>query len=98
MQEYLLVYRMPPGYTLGNEGAAAAWQSWFETIGDDLVDRGKPAVDAVAVGTCDTEARLLGYSVIRAEDHQAAVDFAAKCPVNAQGGGVEVASLQKTPA
>jgi hypothetical protein len=93
MQEYVFVYRMPPDYTLGNEDTIAAWQSWFETIGGDLIDRGKPAADAVTVGACDTEGRLGGYSVIRAEALSAAIDFAEKCPVIAQGGGVEVARL-----
>jgi hypothetical protein len=45
------------------------------------------------LGNCDAETALGGYSLIKADDLQAAVALAEGCPVLNEGGGVEVGEL-----
>jgi hypothetical protein len=98
MPQYLLSYRIVNGYTPSEE-TAAAWRAWFDTMGDQLVELGKPAVDRASVGYCATETTQLGgYSVINADDLEAALAIAKGCPQIDVGGGVEVGLLAEVPA
>jgi hypothetical protein len=67
-------------------------------MGDDLVDLGKPAVGATAVGNCGPGTALGGYSVVSAPDLDAALAMAKGCPQLSRDGGVEVAQLVDVPA
>jgi YCII-related domain len=68
----------------------AAWNAWFERLGDNLVQRGDPVNDARTLGTCTEATRIGGYSVVAADDLDAAVELARGCPGLEWGGGVEV--------
>ena len=46
MNTYLLVHRHPHDYA-GSPEAAAAWEAWFDKLGDALVDRGNAVLDPV---------------------------------------------------
>ena len=98
MPQYLFSYRTVNGYTPSEE-SAASWRSWFDSMGDQLVELGKPAADRASVGNCASESTQLGgYSVISAEDLTAAVAIAKRCPQIDVGGGVEVGLLAEVPA
>ena len=74
-----------------------AWGAWFSKIGSNLVDGGNPftpvaktidkngKVSDGPVGTLAT-----GYSIIKADSLNAAVDLAKGCPVFLGGGQISV--------
>jgi hypothetical protein len=68
----------------------AAWNAWFDHLGANLVQRGDPVNDARTLGTCTEDTRIGGYSVVSADDLDAAVELARGCPGLEWGGGVEV--------
>lgn len=67
-----------------------AWGAWFGQLGDSLVDGGNPfSPGAKSIGTdgsvTDGGAAASGYSVIKADSMDDAVEKAKGCPV-LQGG------------
>jgi hypothetical protein len=98
MPNFVFSYRNPSGYTPSAE-SRAAWMSWFDSMGDHLVELGRPVFERTAIGNCspaDTE--LGGYSVIQAEDFDAALAIAKGCPYLDREGGVEIGLLAEIPA
>jgi hypothetical protein len=94
MTTYLFSYRMPADYTPGRPGIHEAWQSFFEGIGSSLVDPGNPTFESTELGTCESATtRLGGFSLVTADDFEAAVAIAKACPALAEGGGVEVGAV-----
>ena len=50
MPTFVFAYRRTPGSTPApTPESTAAWQAWFDAMGDDLVDLGKPAAGAAAL-------------------------------------------------
>ena len=97
MPTYVFSYRGPAGYTPTPE-AATAWMAWFDSMGDQLVDMGKPVVALDAVGNTSSEStRLGGYSLISATDLEAAKVIAKGCPQIDRDGGVEIGELGEVP-
>jgi hypothetical protein len=97
MPTFALVYRGPVGYAPTPE-TTAAWKTWFAGMGDQLVDLGKPAVARAVVGNCDpASTELDGYSLISAENLEAAMAVAKGCPHLDRSGGVEVGQLGEVP-
>lgn len=92
MPTYLISNR-PPGDHSPSADAMAAWDAWFEALGEHLVDRGNPAFATRAMGAPAGATRLGGYTLIVAADLDAAVELAARCPVLEYGGGVELGEL-----
>ncbi len=97
MANYLLVYhggQMPENEAEGAK-VMAAWDTWFHQLGEAIVDGGNPASGTKVVSADGSVAdggptSPSGYSVIRADSHDAAVSLARGCPVLAAGGMVEV--------
>ena len=80
MDTYLLVHRHPHNYAGGPE-AAAAWEAWFDKLGDAPVDKCNPVLDdRGAVGKPDTVLPLGGYTIIDAADLEKATQLARGCP------------------
>jgi hypothetical protein len=97
MPTYVLTYRNPIGYTPSAD-TRAAWMTWFDGMGDQLVDLGKPAIARTALGNCSADSTELGgYSLIRADDLEAAAAIAKGCPHLDRDGGVEVGQLGEVP-
>jgi hypothetical protein len=92
MPTYLITNRVPEGFT-GSPDAFGAWTSWFSELGDHLEDRGNPAFTRAALGNCGAGTVLGGYTLISAEDLDAAVALAQTHPLMTRGGGVEVGEL-----
>jgi len=97
MANYLLVYHgggMPEGEAEMAK-VTAAWDAWFHQLGEALVDGGNPASGtqvisadgSVAAGGATSPS---GYSIIKADSHDAAVGLAKGCPVLAGGAMIEV--------
>ena len=71
-----------------------AWTNWFGTLGDALVDGGNPISQAKAISpdgsVMDATSAPSGYSILKADDLDAAVALAKGCPVLAGGASVLV--------
>ena len=93
MSHYLFTYRVPRDYTAGTADAVAAWDAWFTELGAALVDRGNPVFTATTIGGPDTGTRLGGYSLVTADDLDAAAALAKGCPILPVGGVVEIGEL-----
>jgi YCII-related domain len=90
---FVLTYRSPIGYTPTPE-TRAAWLNWFDGIGDQLAELGKPVIARTSVGNVGSgSTQLGGYSLITADDLEAAVAMAKGCPHVDHDGGVEVGEL-----
>jgi len=77
----------------------AAWTDWFGKIGGALVDGGNPVAQSKAIspdGTVmePTQAPT-GYSIIKADSLDAAVELAKGCPV--LGGGASLLVSETFP-
>ncbi|WP_298916399.1 YciI family protein [uncultured Roseobacter sp.] len=79
----------------------AAWQAWFETMGAAVVDPGNPVGmsktvtdDSVTDGGGANP--ISGYTVVTADDIDAAADLAKGCPMVVDGtGSIEVAEIHQ---
>ena len=97
MANYLLVYH---GGSMeetpeGQAKAMEAWMGWFGSLGEAVVDGGNPVGRAWTVtqdGTVEGGGAnpASGYSVLKAENMDAALVMARGCPVLSQGGSVEL--------
>jgi hypothetical protein len=74
--------------------AIAAWNGWFGSLGDALVDGGNPISQTKAISpdgsVMDATSAPTGYTIIKADDLDAAVALARGCPVLAGGAVVLV--------
>ncbi|NKQ58626.1 hypothetical protein HFP15_37865 [Amycolatopsis sp. K13G38] len=77
---------------MGSAEAAAAWTAWFDRLGENLADRGNPVFTRHTLGE-DAGTQLGGYTLVTAENLDAAVALAKDCPMLAEGGAVEVGEL-----
>jgi hypothetical protein len=73
----------------------AQWGQWFEELGSAIVDGGAAMGTAKTVGPggsiSDGGSRALtGYSIVSADNLDAAVELAKRCPVIGIGGEVDV--------
>lgn len=81
--------------------AMADWGSWYEAMGPKLVDGGAPVGRSHTVsGSGHTEDGganpASGYTVVEADDHEAACEMARGCPMVVDGSGtVEVAQIME---
>ena len=97
MDTYLLLHRHPDNYA-GSPEAAAAWEAWFDKLGEALVDKGNAVLDGRgAVGEPGSVRPLGGYTIINAADHEEATQLARGCPALQAGGAVEVGRLTPVP-
>jgi hypothetical protein len=90
MTTFLFSYRMPKAYVPGRPDAVAAWTAWFEEMGSSVKDRGNPVFESASLGNCGDDTSLGGYSIVTAEDLDAALVLAKDCPALREGAGIEV--------
>ena len=73
------------------------WGKWFEQLGDAVVEQGAPTMPGKIVskdGAVDIgENPLKGYTVIKADNLDAAVRIAEGCPGIPTGGQIAVYEL-----
>ena len=97
MATFVFAYRAPEGYVPGTPETRVAWTAWFETMGAQLVDIGKPVFESASLGSSGAGTRLGGYSIITADDLESAVRLAKGCPHLQRGGGVDIGQLVDLP-
>jgi hypothetical protein len=97
MTKYVFSFRVPSDYR-PNAGTAAEWQAWFGELGPALVDVGNAVTEYASLGEVGgSGSRMVAYSVVSAEDMDAALALAKDCPVMRVGGGVEVGPVMEVP-
>ncbi|MGD0197108.1 MAG: hypothetical protein ABSC56_04265 [Solirubrobacteraceae bacterium] len=93
MGKYLFAYRggaMAEGEAAQQE-AMAAWGAWFGKLGGAVTDPGAPLGASRAVGSNGpVSSGLSGYTVVTADNLDAAVALTDGCPLFAAGGSVDV--------
>jgi hypothetical protein len=94
MKNYVLEYYNEPNTgDISPEDFAASWQAWFGKVGANLVDAGNPfapggqAVEKSGVTTIENYPST-GYSIIKAESMEAAVELAKASPLLNEKGAV----------
>ncbi len=92
MPTYVIVNRAPQGFK-GSAESMTNWNTWFANLGAQLTDRGNPVFRRVVRGNCSTDTVLGGYTLITADNLDAAVALTDRCPALDYGGGVEVGEL-----
>jgi hypothetical protein len=92
MPKYVFTYRSPLDAIESDPDSVAPWIAWFGKIKDSVVDLGQPVSESRRVGNAAAET-LTGYSVIGADDLDAALAIAESCPAIGRGFGVEVGEL-----
>ena len=100
MPNYLLAYHGGGGMAedqAERDKILAQWGKWFQDLGPNLVDGGNPVMRAKTITSKGSVSEgggqnpVSGYSLIKANDLDAAVKLASGCPVLSSGGSVEVA-------
>jgi len=85
MKKFMLLYSGP---ATGPDASHAGWPEWFQKVGDNLVDKGSPMMHGLTVrpsNASESVAPFNGYSIIQAEDSDAATALAAQHPYVALG-------------
>lgn len=84
MRKFLFLYK---GFMTPTPEIGKAWMDWFSSVGDAMVDSGNPMSSGVEV-TPDAVTTLelgldsyTGYSIINAEDMDAAIALAKTNPM-----------------
>jgi hypothetical protein len=93
MANYLLLYSggSMPATEAEQQAVMRAWMGWFEKIGSALVDGGNPTTPNAKTISADGSVSNAsgpmpsGYSIVKADSLDGAVDLARGCPV-LQGG------------
>ena len=98
MPTYIFTYHQPAGYVPGSDTTVtAAWEAFFERIGDNVVDPGQPVFDRTTLGEIGSSTQLGGYSVVTATNLAEAAALAGGCPSLQRGGGVQIGELAELP-
>ena len=97
MANYLLAYHGggTPETPEAQAAQMTAWMGWFGSMDDTVVNNGNPVGRAWTVqsdGTLEGGGAnpVSGYSVIKADNMDAALKMAKGCPIIASGGTVEL--------
>jgi hypothetical protein len=96
MSNYLLLYHGGSMPETPEDGVKVmqAWTDWFGVLGDALVDGGNPSSQSRTIstggGVSDDATSPSGYSIIKADSLDAAVELAKGCPVLHGGASVQV--------
>jgi len=102
MTNYILAYhggKMPKNPEEGAEHMAK-WEAWADGLGDALVNRGTPLGKSMSVnsnGVTDGGGAdpMIGYSILKAENIEAAVKMVEDSPHVNYGGTMVVAEMMK---
>lgn len=101
MAEFILEYHGGRQPETPEEGAAhrERWEAWITGLGETIVNPGTPlgprkTVSPEGVSDGGNAGSMIGFSVVKADSLDAAVDIAKSCPF-LEIGTVEVAEMMK---
>ena len=102
MNNYVFVYRGGLNFKSPEEGAKhmAKWGAWVDGLGDASVNRGSPfkmskTVSSNGVSNGDESNPLTGYSIVKADSLDKAIEMAKACPHLDIGGSIVVAGVME---
>jgi hypothetical protein len=100
MKNYVFIYHVDAPVK-PSEQQMAAWTRWFGTLGENLVDSGNPfnpqAEAQIGDGTVTMDVDTAsGYTIIKAESLEKAVELAKHCPM-AMAPGCSVKVYETMP-
>jgi hypothetical protein len=100
MTKYVFIYHAPmppvdamPPTPEQMEAVMGEWNAWAGKVGDGMVDFGTPLDHGVRVtkdGTSPSAREVAGYSIVEAEDTDAALALAVDHPHLNMPGGCEI--------
>lgn len=101
MPHYLFAYHggKTPETPEETEVEIGCWQSWFDSIGDTIIDLGNPVgmsktVSAAGVSDDGGPNPLSGYTIIQTSTFDKAIELAKACPIIGSGS-IEVAEIHE---
>ena len=104
MPNYLLAYHGGKKPESPEEGAKgmAKWKAWVGGLGGAAVTPGTPlgrfkTVSASGVSDDGGSNPMLGFSIVKADSMDAALEMAKECPHVELGGTLEVAEMMEMP-
>ena len=102
MSNYIIAYHGGKEPESPEEGAKqmAKWKAWVGGLGDAVVNPGTPlgkskTVSSDGVSDNDGSNRLTGFSMVKADSMDAALEMAKGCPFLDFGGTIEVAEMKE---
>ncbi len=100
MTKYVFIYHAPttpaeaaPPSPEQMEAVMGEWNAWAGRVGEGMVDFGTPLAGGTRVtpeGTSPSTREVAGYSIIEADDIEAALDLAKAHPHLSMPGGCEI--------
>ena len=100
MPNYIIAYHGGEKPKSPEEGSAqmAKWKTWVTDLGDAIVNPGSPMgtaklVTSTGVSEDDWPNKMSGFSIVKANSFDAALDMAKACPFLEIGGTLKVAEL-----
>lgn len=104
MPEFLIAYHggNPPATQEEGKQHFAKYKTWLSELGDAAVVAAQPLGPAKRVSAQDVvddadPAAMNGYTIVRADDLDAAIAIAQRCPFLDVGGTLRVAQLMSMP-
>ncbi len=101
MPEYIIAYHGGKEPASPEEGAKGMekWKAWMAGLGDAMVNPGTPmgmnkTVTSDGVSDEDGPNRLTGYTIVKADNMDVAIEMARACPF-LEIGTLEVAELMQ---
>lgn len=105
MSEFMFAYHGGKKPESPEEGAEmmAKWHAWIGELGDAMVNPGTPVgmsktVSSSGVTDDGGPNPLSGFSVVKADSMEAALELARGCPFLETGGTIEVAEMMEMPS
>ena len=102
MSDYIIAYHGGKQPESPEEGAKhmAKWKAWVGGLGDAVVNPGTPLgksriVSSGGVSDDGGSNPMSGFSVVKADSMDAALEMAKACPFLETGGTLEVAEMMK---
>ncbi len=102
MPEYIVSYHGGEQPKTPEEGAGhmKKWMAWVQGCGDAMVNPGTPVgktkvITATGVSSEGSANPMSGFSVVKADDMDGAIELAKGCPVLDIGGTLEVSEMMQ---
>lgn len=103
MPNYIIAYhgdlKKPTNPAEGNS-QMAKWKAWVNGLGDAVVNPGSPMgmskiVSSTGVADDNWPNKMSGFSIVKADSLDSALDMAKACPYLEIGGTLKVAELME---